>query len=170
MKRLNPNTGTSFKRGDLRDDGKMFYAYRTDKKRLKNGFFTEDWVTKELLAVQVNKAKNRYDSLMCTKHGHIKSILRGIKNRAKERDIPFSLTLEHLISIAPDNCPVFNEPLTWSQRHGKTANRMSPSVDRIVPNLGYVEGNVRWISYRANMMKNDASEKELIQFAKWVMT
>ena len=37
----------------------------------------------------------------------------------------------------------------------------SPSLDRINPNLGYIKGNVWVISYRANMIKNNATLEEL---------
>jgi hypothetical protein len=37
----------------------------------------------------------------------------------------------------------------------------SPSLDRIDPSKGYVKGNVRVISARANLLKNDATVGEL---------
>ena len=39
--------------------------------------------------------------------------------------------------------------------------RNSPSLDRIRLELGYVKGNVRVISGRANLLKNDATIEEL---------
>ena len=36
----------------------------------------------------------------------------------------------------------------------------SPSLDRIVPELGYVKGNIRVISNRANHLKSDATLEE----------
>ena len=43
MKRLNPDTGEPFKRGDMRDDGKVFYVYSATVG--KNGFKGERWIT-----------------------------------------------------------------------------------------------------------------------------
>ena len=37
----------------------------------------------------------------------------------------------------------------------------SPSLDRIIPSLGYVKGNIRVISFRANTLKNNATLSEL---------
>lgn len=37
----------------------------------------------------------------------------------------------------------------------------SPSLDRIDSSKGYVKGNVRVISARANMLKNNATVEEL---------
>jgi len=45
----------------------------------------------------------------------------------------------------------------------------SPSLDKIIPSLGYVVGNVQWLSKKANGMKQDASFQELEKFAKWVL-
>jgi hypothetical protein len=36
-----------------------------------------------------------------------------------------------------------------------------PSLDRIDNNKGHVKGNVRMISYRANVLKSDATVEEL---------
>jgi hypothetical protein len=37
----------------------------------------------------------------------------------------------------------------------------SPSLDRIVPEKGYVAGNIRVISQRANRIKSNATVEEL---------
>ena len=43
-----------------------------------------------------------------------------------------------------------------------------PSLDRIIPELGYVKGNVVFISMRANSIKQDATEQELYLVADWL--
>jgi hypothetical protein len=55
MKRTNPNTNQPFKRGDIRDDGYIFYNYTA---RLKaNGFFMERWLSPD--ASEKAKSKDR---------------------------------------------------------------------------------------------------------------
>ena len=44
----------------------------------------------------------------------------------------------------------------------------SCEVDRIVPELGYVEGNVVWLSHRANRIKDDATLEELERIVEWL--
>ena len=44
----------------------------------------------------------------------------------------------------------------------------SPSIDRIQPHLGYVEGNVAWISFKANQIKSEANSDEIELVAKWL--
>lgn len=45
MKRLNPNTNQPFKRGDVREDGFIFFNYTTKLK--SDGFFMERWLSVE---------------------------------------------------------------------------------------------------------------------------
>lgn len=80
-----------------------------------------------------------------------------VKSRAKKNNIPFDIDVEDI--VIPELCPILLIPL--KTRQGKGYHPDSPSLDRIVPKLGYVKGNVRVISARANLLKNDASELEL---------
>lgn len=77
-------------------------------------------------------------------------ILRGIKSRCRKQSIPCDI--EYSDIAVPDVCPVFNVPFVF----GAQNHPHSPSVDRLRCALGYVKGNVRVISRRANIMKSDA--------------
>lgn len=85
------------------------------------------------------------------------------KRRAKKLGVPFDISVVDI--IIPDTCPILGLTLMLNDG-GSRAN--SPSLDRIVPSLGYVKGNVQVISHKANTMKNDASADELRMFAEWV--
>lgn len=85
-------------------------------------------------------------------------ILYRIRNRAKTMDIPFDLELEDI--VVPDVCPVLGIKIQTITGGG--ANQYgSPSVDRIYPDKGYVRGNIRIISNRANLLKSNATIEEL---------
>ena len=43
-----------------------------------------------------------------------------------------------------------------------------PSLDRLVPDKGYVPGNVIWISLRANQIKSDGTSEEIFRVAEWL--
>lgn len=86
----------------------------------------------------------------------------GLRTKALKLDIPFDLTPEYLHSIWTDYCPVFNVKMEVGLGNN------SPSVDRIVPELGYVKGNVAWISTRANSVKGSASLPELEAVVKYL--
>ncbi len=73
------------------------------------------------------------------------------KNRAKKEGIPFDITASDLLPL-PEFCSVFSIKLDY---FGGADRRIHASVDRIIPALGYVRGNVRIISRGANMAKLD---------------
>ena len=101
-----------------------------------------------------------------TKRGHVSKYLNAAKDRAKKQNLPFDLDLDFLISIALDECPVFKTPFIWGQSKGKHPYR--PSLDRVIPELGYVKQNVVFISLKANVIKQDVAEKELYAVADWL--
>jgi hypothetical protein len=94
--------------------------------------------------------------------------LRGAKRRAKDRDLPFSITEEYLESIWTGVCPVFQTRLNLPGHEGRERTATKPSLDRIVPDKGYIPGNVIWISLRANQMKSDGTSEELFRVAEWL--
>jgi len=119
---------------------------------------------KQAIRSEKHKAK-----LMSTKEGHIKYLYAALKYRTKKRGIELNVDVDYLITIASDTCPIFGIELSWCQRKGKVTQN-SPSLDRIDPTKGYVVDNLQWISNLANAMKQNASSKQLHQFANWIKT
>jgi hypothetical protein len=104
------------------------------------------------------------------KHGYRRAnperfALAGAKRRAKSSGVPFKLTEADLPPI-PDRCPVFDTVFKYGD--GRVLPE-SLTLDRIVPALGYVPGNIMWLSHRANAMKQDATIEELRRFARWAL-
>lgn len=91
----------------------------------------------------------------------IESMLVRAKNRSEEKNVPFNITIEDITFT--EICPLLNIPLNWK---GGPRDKDTPSLDRIIPELGYVKGNVRIISNLANMMKSYASAQELLTFSE----
>lgn len=89
-------------------------------------------------------------------------MLRDARYRAKRDDIPFNLTEDDI--DVPTLCPVLGIPLKPGQ--GRPSDT-SPTLDRVVPGLGYVPGNVVVVSYRANRFKSDATLDELESLARF---
>ena len=90
-----------------------------------------------------------------------KTMYQTAKRKAMEQGLNFDITPEYLESLYPkDNkCPVFGFNLTISKR-GESRDQ-SPSLDKIIPSKGYVEGNVTIVSLKANRMKNNGSLDDL---------
>lgn len=90
------------------------------------------------------------------------------KTRAKRLGVPFNLTVDYLRSIHTDVCPVLGIPLKRNVGGNPTDN--SPTLDRIVPELGYIEGNVMIISKLANQIKSSATPDQIRRVADFYTT
>jgi hypothetical protein len=89
--------------------------------------------------------------------------LQHAKRRAKLKNIPFNITISDL--KIPEKCPILGMTLVVNESYAK---ENSISLDRIVPELGYVKGNVAVISYKANTIKNNATIEELEKVLSWM--
>jgi hypothetical protein len=103
-----------------------------------------------------NKEKvqeRKRNSLVRDCRGHL---INAAKSRAKRKNLPFDIKIEDI--VVPDVCPVLGIPL----KHG--VSRVcdnSPTLDRIIPELGYVIGNIQVISHKANTIKSNATYEEM---------
>jgi hypothetical protein len=88
-----------------------------------------------------------------------------IKNKAQVQGIPFDFTIDDLAPF-PLTCPVLGIPLDYFKK-GSGGSNHSPSIDRLVPDEGYVRGNVRIISQKANRLKQDATVSEQIKILSY---
>lgn len=86
-------------------------------------------------------------------------LLSGARYRAKRKDLEFDISLEDI--VIPEHCPILNIKLEKQQTGKAGFYASSPSLDRIDPSKGYVKGNIRVISSRANLLKSNASLEEL---------
>jgi hypothetical protein len=86
----------------------------------------------------------------------VHNLLDHARQRAKRKGLEFSLRRVHI--VIPPVCPVLGIPI--SKINGVT-HHGSPSIDRIDNAKGYVPGNVRVISYRANSLKSNATPDEI---------
>lgn len=85
----------------------------------------------------------------------IRSRLSGRKLRE------FNITADDL--VYPNFCPILNIPITR-----KLSRDNFPSVDRVDNSKGYVKGNVRVISHKANRMKQDNTVETLEKLLQYL--
>lgn len=95
-----------------------------------------------------------------------KSVCRQARRRARRKGVPFSITPEYVAGIAGLLCPVLGLSLLYRVDDGRPSFG-SASMDRVIPALGYVPGNVAVIPRRANLLKNNATPDELRRVAEW---
>ena len=109
-----------------------------------------------------NKEKMNRQSAVYRTNNYERDIFHRCKRSAQVYGYPFDLLLEDI--QIPEKCPFLNIPLTRTQGHGRVWT--NASIDRIVPSLGYVKGNIQIISDLANRMKQEATKEQLLIFAK----
>lgn len=84
-----------------------------------------------------------------------KALLRSCRKRARREGREFEL--EESDIIIPAICPILETPIVYaSEIRGEW-----PSVDRVDNSKGYIKGNVRVISYKANRLKGDMTLKQV---------
>lgn len=113
------------------------------------------------------KRSQKYAENNSNIHSRVRTLLYNSKTSAKKRNLPWNLDETYLKSIVTDKCPVFGIDLKWNN-YNKKVQPDSPSLDKIIPELGYVKGNVVFISNRANTIKHNATEIELYAVADWL--
>lgn len=87
------------------------------------------------------------------------TIWQRAHRRAAQRRVPFSISLQSI--VIPATCPALGIPIILGEKRSDN----SPSLDRLVPDKGYVPGNVRVISDKANRLKGDRTLSQLRQKA-----
>lgn len=87
-----------------------------------------------------------------------RDMVRTAKFNAAKKHIEFRLTVEDL--TWPTHCPVLGIKLNYGKASNGRGSDDSPSLDRHIPSLGYVPGNVFVMSWRANRLKCDGTVEE----------
>lgn len=128
-------TSTRYKRGDVREDGKVLWGLQTNKKTGKAD--REWWIEPDQLQL-----------------AYCRRIYSAAKQRAKVLNLPFDISPEYLLSIMPHNlvCPIMDYKMELFGGRNR-----SPSLDKIIPDNGYTKGNVVWMSLEANRIKDNAT-------------
>lgn len=91
----------------------------------------------------------------------ISYLVARAKRRAKENDLPFDLAVADL--ELPSHCPILGIALDYVNVADD-----NPSLDRVRNELGYVKGNVRVISRRANVLKSRCDADTFRRIADYI--
>ncbi len=97
-------------------------------------------------------------------------LLRSAKGRAIKKGVPFSLTPEWAASKWTGKCELTGVPFDMSLIGKPGGRSYSPSIDRIVPEVGYVPSNCRFILYGINRFKGEMTDDEMRIMAKLLLT
>ena len=169
MKRINPKTNEIFKRGDVREDGCIFFQYQL--KKIRDGYFVESWLSPEkfkkfnysIRSGQKRTAASLATTLLC----HAKGRCEGIPSRIKNGRFPTNgkVTIDKnwiQEKIEIGFCEATGDKLTTEPGKPNTA-----SLDRIDPkNPNYTPENSRIVTWQFNNMKGAYTDEELIRVAE----
>ena len=109
-------------------------------------------------SVAISQANKWYKDRQDTDFKLKTYLLARAKFSAKSHNREFNLTIDDI--LIPKKCPILNKPFIMGDI------KYTYSVDRIDNSKDYIKGNIRIISRLANMMKNSATNEELLQFSK----
>ena len=93
-----------------------------------------------------------------------KRLLCWAKSRAIKNNLPFNIDESDI--FIPEFCPLIGIKL----ERGSKIHNSSPTLDKIIPELGYVKGNVWVISWKANRLKSNLDQYELNSFCNVLLS
>jgi hypothetical protein len=141
----------------IRDQRDYQAAYRAKQRLLDEAGLLEDWKEKRRRQRASGQSKTLW-------------LIENARARAKEKNVPFSIKAKDL--VAPDYCPVFGTPLIYTRSRHIDRSRLPrenlPSIDRTIPELGYIPGNVAIISLHANTIKSMGTAEEHRAIASYI--
>ena len=145
---MNTSTGKKWNKGEKCPERGYFYGYT---RFVKTDGYIQMWFYKTF---------DQYE------RKRIKDVFRHKSQRSNLIGVPFNLDIDYVVEIFPKDylCPILKTKMKWSN-HRRDPH--SPSLDRLVPEIGYIKGNVEWISNRANTIKNNATFEEVKLIYEW---
>lgn len=93
-----------------------------------------------------------------------------IKHGAIKRNLEYSITGEYmwnLLEAQEFRCALTGVPLTIEKVRSP---KITASLDRIDNKQGYIEGNVRWVHKKVNIMRMNMTDEELKYWCRLIVT
>lgn len=116
--------------------------------------------------------RDRYESSVLNSEWRLNRLVSMAKNRATTKRVAFNIDTEYVYSLwnkQDGKCAVsgLDLDLTMSDRY--STNPQAPSIDRIIPALGYVRGNIRIVCYQVNIALSEYGEEQLMKMCKAIV-
>lgn len=97
-----------------------------------------------------------------------KALIKSARERAKKKGVPFDLTEAWAKSIWTGRCSITGIEFKLGL-NGCGPKTFSPSIDRIVPSLGYVPDNCRFVIWAVNAFKYDGTDEDMYAIAEAIL-
>ena len=113
--------------------------------------------------IYYNKNKSKYK-------WRLNRLVAMARNRAKSKGLDFNIDSEYVVQLWEDNfgcCALtgINFDLNFTNKKGQV-NPNTVSIDRINPQLGYIKGNIRLITYHMNVALSEYGIEQFEILAK----
>ena len=114
--------------------------------------------------------KSKRNKTRLDQYSPFKYSLNKARSRSKSRGETTDLTLQYLKQIWENQnglCPYTNIKMEMPRSSQDEDIKKSPtklSLDRIDPSIGYIKGNVEFVCYCVNVMKNDFTKNQMVDF------
>ena len=167
MKRLNPQTNTVFKLGDVRDDGYIFSRYMPKRVR-KDGFLQEQWMSPEAYEQSKKTSINCQAKARTTPDGRAKFLIKSAVYREKNKMTKVTVTVDWVAErIRKGKCELtgldFDLKPSTITRH----NPYAPSLDRIdSSNKEYSKSNTRVVLASVNVALGEYGTTTMLPILK----
>jgi hypothetical protein len=163
-----------FDKGKKREYDSAWYQINKEKLKEKSKLWRRNnkekcaESTKLWCAENPEKVALQKREWMAIRENRIKHCLYQAKRRALSNGMEFTITIDDLLPI-PDICPILGIKINYlgtKEKRGFVNDSLS--IDRVDSSKGYIVGNVRIISWRANRIKSDATIFELEKILKYM--
>ena len=113
---------------------------------------------------------NYYNKNMLNPEWRLNKLVSMAKNRANTKELNFDIDTDHMVSLWNDGvCSITGIPFVLERPAKGKVHPYTPSIDRIVPALGYVKGNVRLVVYQMNVALSEFGLAQFEEFVKLYM-
>ena len=162
MKRLNPDTGKPFVRGDTRADGFLFVQYNLNKLVKSTKYFLEIWASPKVF-----KSSKHRQSL--TASGRANKLLQSAKHRClKRKRGEVTITKDWVeCKLLSGVCELTGLSFDFSPSDTSRNNLYAPSLDRIDnTNPDYSPENTRVVLHGVNVALNEFGLSAMVPIFK----
>jgi hypothetical protein len=122
--------------------------------------------TEKLLNNRVNYDISKHSDNIKDEYTGLRDFIRRIKSRNYQHDIDLPYLKE--LWLTGNVCIYTGVELNLPKRKGENSQLYTASLDRIDSNLGYMKGNIRFISIAANHAKNNMSHEDMVNFCNLI--
>ena len=136
---------------------------RYQSNRDKQLLYQNEWYQKNKESQSIYQSKRIKERVGCKSTEN--QLYYAAKHRAKLKGLDFNLEKSDV--VIPQYCPVFTH-LELDKKNSGNSKANSPTLDRIDNTKGYVKGNIKVISHKANSLKSSGTIPEFLKIIEYI--